>query len=85
MSQEVEKSVGLLPQSTALLTVTPDTLSELLSRDPEGFTEQDDRRVIEALRAHRERLSKAASEGKSKTKVAIANPSEAFRIEDLGL
>ncbi len=74
-----------LPLSDALSRVSEDTLSELLSRDPEGYTEQDVSRVIEVYRAHRIRLNAAEATGKSKTKVAMSTPSEIVSLKDIDL
>lgn len=48
-----------LPQSTALMEATGDSLAELFNRDPEGYSRQDLDRIIQALRSQRERLALA--------------------------
>lgn len=48
---------GQLPQSSALAEASLDSLSEVMSRDPEGLSRQDRDRIIEALRANRARLA----------------------------
>jgi hypothetical protein len=50
-----------LPQSTILAEATGDSISELLSRDPEGYSSQDLAKVIQTYRDLRERLAKADS------------------------
>ena len=50
-----------VPQSNALAEASPDSLAELLSRDPEGYTRQDLDRVIAALRQQRERMAVASA------------------------
>jgi hypothetical protein len=47
---------GALPQSTALSETETGSLAEAMSRDPEGLSRQDRDRIVEALRAHRQRL-----------------------------
>jgi hypothetical protein len=74
--------MSTLPQSTALAEASPENLSDLLSRDPEGYTRQDRLRVIEALRAQRARWE--ASEGKPKGAKAEATSLITNRkVEDL--
>lgn len=79
-----------LPQSNALAEATVDSLAEVMSRDPEGLSRQDRNRIVEALRAQRQRLQIADAEAPTKarkapkssvplTTIAGANP------EDLGL
>lgn len=61
---------GEIPQSPALSEATPDSLAELMSRDPEGFSQQDLARVVAALRAQRARQElankQAAADGSTK-------------------
>lgn len=52
-------TTGQIPQSPALQEADPNSLGELMSRDPEGFQRQDRDRVIAALRGDRERRSAA--------------------------
>lgn len=54
---------GQIPQSTALSEALPDSLSELYSRDPEGFQRQDRDAIVRSLRAQRERLRAAELAG----------------------
>lgn len=60
---------GEIPQSSALAEADPFSLSELMSRDPEGYKRQDRDRIIQALRENRARCEaaeKAASCGEGK-------------------
>lgn len=78
---------GGLPQSLALAEASPESLAELFSRDPEGYSDQDLGKVIEALRAQRVRWAAAEATPKpqkeaakkAKSLIATMNP------EDLGL
>ena len=54
---------GELPQSTALAEAGSDSLTEVMSRDPEGYSRQDRDRIVEALRAQRTRLAAADAAG----------------------
>jgi hypothetical protein len=80
---------GVIPQSTALAEASPDSLSELMSRDPEGFSRQDLDRLVEALRAQRVRWQAAEAEAQASGKrpnvrqpKVTASPASA---SDLGL
>ncbi len=59
-----------LPISKALLEASSDSLAELMSRDPEGYTEQDLGVIVAEMRAQRERIaaSDAAAGGKPRAK-----------------
>lgn len=46
---------GVIPQSQALAEASPDSISELFSRDPEKLTEVDLGKLVLELRAQRER------------------------------
>lgn len=52
-----------IPQSTALTEALPDSLSELFSRDPEGYQQQDLEKIIGFLRSQRERMQAAEAAG----------------------
>lgn len=77
-----------LPLSPALSEASPESIQELLSRDPEGYQQQDLSRVIQLIRENRTRLEAANQEGrkvkhqKVKELPAPANPTET--AEDLG-
>jgi hypothetical protein len=78
----------ILPQSTALAEADTNSLAELFSRDPEGFSELDRRKLVQALRAQRERwlLAEAGKGPRPKTGKALAQalkPTET--LEELGL
>ncbi len=66
-------SSGIIPSSDALAEASPDSLSELLSRDPEGYQQQDRAAIISALRAQRERFEVAEREGKKLPKASKAS------------
>lgn len=70
---------GSLPQSSALSEASSpaagDSLVELFSRDPEKLTPSDRARIIGELRAHRERLEKAAAAGTSAPKLKVGEKS----------
>ncbi len=76
-----------LPVSTALAEASPESLSELFSRDPEGYSTQDLDRVILALREQRARWAATASAPKPprSSKPAGANLVSKVSLEDLGL
>lgn len=57
---------GIIPQSTALAEATVDSLTEVMSRDPEGYSPQDRDRIIEALRAQRARIAAADAAGEKR-------------------
>lgn len=42
-----------VPQSNALAEATTDSLTELMSRDPEGYSRQDLGRIVQAMREMR--------------------------------
>lgn len=50
-----------IPQSSALAEASIDSLGELMSRDPEGYSKQDLARVVAAMREQRERLAASAA------------------------
>ena len=76
-----------LPQSNALEEVHGDSLGELFSRDPEGYSEQDLDRIIGELRAQRARWQEAESTGAKKPRApkALPGPVQTKSAEDLGL
>ena len=84
---------GQIPQSDALSEAETDSLSEVMSRDPEGYSKQDRARIIEALRAQRARIAaaEAASGGEKKARaLGGAKPPKLGAIatktaDDLGL
>ena len=48
--------------STALAEASVESLTDLMSRDPEGFQTQDRSRIIQVLREQRERFAKTETE-----------------------
>lgn len=79
---------GEIPQSPALAEATTDSLAELMSRDPEGYSRQDLSRVVSALREQRERLALAAASGGAKPKAAkgvMVSLKTSAKIGDLDL
>lgn len=82
--------IGQIPQSTALAEASPQSLAELMSRDPEGYSRQDRDRIITALRAdraRREQAEKAAGSrpAAAKTKGPGLGTATAAKPEDLDL
>lgn len=57
--------MGQIPQSEALAEAT-ESLTELLSRDPEGYSKRDRARIVEELREMRARWMKAELAGEHK-------------------
>jgi hypothetical protein len=57
-------TLGGIPQSTALAEASPESLSDLFSRDPEGFSKQDISRIVETLRTQRKAWALAEASGK---------------------
>jgi len=93
MSESAEPGLsGQIPQSQLLAEASEDSLSELFSRDPEGFTRQDRDQIVKALRAQRARFELAEAEGKKAPRQlkagAAAKPTSSttsLDLEDLGL
>lgn len=54
----------ILPISPALREATPDSISELYSRDVESLSDADIDRIIEEQRANRSRMEAAEAAGK---------------------
>ncbi len=75
-----------LPQSTALREAGDgsESLSELMSRDPEGYQRADEDRIIAALRASAERWAALEASGQTKapTKSKLATSSN-LDLKDL--
>jgi hypothetical protein len=65
---------SLIPHSTALAEASPESLSELMSRDPESYQKQDLQRVIAALRAQREKWAMAEGGPKAPKPAKITGP-----------
>lgn len=59
---------GQIPQSTALAEASPESLADLMSRDPQGFSRLDRDRIVEAYRLQRKRFAEADQEASSSGK-----------------
>jgi uncharacterized protein YdaU (DUF1376 family) len=70
----------VIEQSDVLKEAAIESLTELFSRDPEGFTRQDRDRIVEGLRAQRENWLKAEQEAQAKG--GKAKP-KAIKAQDL--
>jgi uncharacterized protein YdaU (DUF1376 family) len=85
-------ATGTLPQSQALAEVKADSLTELFSRDPEGYSEADMDKLIDGFRQQRARHqadeAAVAATGKKPAKAAKAEvgvEATTANAEDLGL
>lgn len=80
---------GEIPQSAALAEADPGSLTELMSRDPEGFTKQDRGRIISALRADRARREQAekdaAASGRARPRTTPGPAVVPISADKLGL
>lgn len=82
---------GEIPQSNALAEASPDSLAELLSRDPFKFTSQDRGRIVAALRDQRAKWEAAEKAEGFKPKATKAPAGKAASLVakatsgDLGL
>ena len=56
---------GQIPKSPILAEASPESLSLLFSRDPEGYSKQDLSKIIEVLREQRARFAKAEAEAQA--------------------
>lgn len=84
----MSETIGTIPQSQALAEAKPESMAELLSRDPFGYTEQDRGRIVALLREQRQRFERAEAEGKGKPRAASAKVKTLetkASSEDLGL
>lgn len=83
-------SAALLPQSDALAEASAGSLSELMDRDPAGYSGAERARIIAWLREQRARWQKTEAENTAKPKRGTAAAKE-LRLtasaspEDLGL
>jgi hypothetical protein len=62
-----------IPTSEALSEASPASISELFSRDPEGFSTRDIQAIVEVLRAQRLRFEAAEAAGGKKPKPITEN------------
>lgn len=77
-----------IPQSSALSEARADSISELFSRDPEGLSDLDLARAIEAYREQRVRWQAAEASGARKStgpKVSVLATSTQADLKDLDL
>lgn len=56
-------TIGEIPQSSALSEASPESLSELMSRDPLSYSKQDIQTVVARLREQRAKWIQAEFEG----------------------
>lgn len=80
--------VGTIPQSSALSEASAESLSELMSRDPEGYTRIDRDKLVATLRAQRAKWEAAEASGvKPRPKKTAPGVSlkTTKKAEDLGL
>ena len=76
MSNEPAPAPAVIPASTATAEATPDSLADLFSRDPEGFSQQDLASIVTELRAQRARWAAALGpEGAKAPKTPKVKPS----------
>ena len=80
---------GQIPQSQLLAEASEDSISELLSRDPFGFSKQDRAQIILIYRAQRARFEAAQAAGvkvpKQPKAQALKTSSSELDMADLGL
>lgn len=74
-----------LPISNALSEASTDSLTEVLSRDPENYSKQDRAKIIEALREQSARWTAAEASGKKPKAATVPTPAKAISLKDLGL
>ena len=84
--QEIAQAtpIGAIPQSNALAEASPDSISDLMSKDPEGFSRQDRKRIVEFFQKEREKFGREEQEGRKSKKVGGLSSSSA-KATDLGL
>ena len=86
---------GSIPLSPALSEAFPESLDQVMSKDPQGYSEQDITRIITELRAHRERLSnleatapRSRAPAAAKVKIDLSKKISAetkAELDDLGI
>lgn len=64
-------ATGEIPQSSALAEAIVESLTELMSRDPEGYTKQDRMRIIATQREARARWEQMEKEEQASGKPKI--------------
>lgn len=65
-----EAENGEIPASGAITEAQVESLTELMSRDPQGYTSQDRQKIIAVLREQRERFAQTEAEAASNPKKA---------------
>lgn len=65
---------GEIPQSQALKEAEPDSLSEVMSRDPEGYSRQDRDVIVAELRKQRARIAAAEAAGGGARTPRVSGP-----------
>jgi hypothetical protein len=84
-------SPGIIPQSHALAEASPESIAELLSRDPEGYTRQNRNTIVLVMREQRVRWEAADAAEGAKPRGRSAGPkaqlasSTAAKADDLDL
>lgn len=74
------------PESQNPITeLSPNSLTELFSRDPNDWNDQDLEKIVSALRADRARHQKAEAEGKVKGQKRPGKAPAPTSLADLGL
>lgn len=77
---------GSIPQSDALAEASPQSLAELMSRDPEGYQQRDLDAIIDHLRKHRVACEAAeANKPRRASGRATLSTQLAQSADDLGL
>jgi hypothetical protein len=84
-----------IPLSPALAEALPESLDQIMSKDPQGYSDQDISRIITELRSHRERLANLAASGpaprapvSAKIKIDLSRKitaETAAELDDLGI
>lgn len=83
-------SPGLIPLSNALAEAAPESIAEMLSRDPEGYTRQNRNTIVSVMREQRVRWEASEAEagpkkrGASSPKAQLASSTSA-KADDLDL
>lgn len=79
-----------IPQSSALAEAQVESLGDLMSRDPEGYGQQELSRVIAAMREQRQKWEAAEASGSTKRERTKADTAALLKrapgaAEDMGL
>lgn len=77
--------IGEIPLSPALAEASPDSISELFNRDPEGISRTDIARLVESMRAQRARCEAAEGAGKPIPRQKKAKLASPVNPDDLGI